>query len=393
MLRLLAIFLLAILPASACLWDRDTLRDEAKGKLNTVKAITGWFDRYPPRYYEVRLERVTKELEAKPRDLNLYDDAGVASSRLGRHDEAIAWMEKKKAVLDALPDGGPADDRYRYLSNAGTFYLIGWIVKPEPERNADRGDLQASESFIARALEVNPDAHFGREKFQLMLIRWLLAAPEEVLAGGGDPNFLNIIGALALPGKDVFPSSEFTYEEARKGIVGLIQLGAAWESVDASQALQMCLHGEKNATIAYLAFLRHRELNGMGAVSLHPSPEVREKVVARFPGGLEATSEVDSFYRKARTAADKREKAWVAYQDERFAKGMHPDTHADFWNGWKDPEFPELPGPTLYQYAQKNPTAALAALVTVPILAAIGWFVVSRKLKSNRETRRASAPA
>lgn len=181
-----------VLPAQACLWDRDTLREEAKGKLDTVKAITGWFDRYPPRYYEMRLERVAEELESGPKDLDLYDDAGVACSRLGRHDESIAWMEKKKSVLNSLPDGGPADDRYRYLSNTGTFYLIRWITKPESARNVDFADLKTSEDYIARALEVNPDAHFGREKYQLMLIRWLLGKSGSFGDQGTNVGFLGL---------------------------------------------------------------------------------------------------------------------------------------------------------------------------------------------------------
>jgi hypothetical protein len=91
MKRGVAVLLLSVIPAVACLWDRDTLKEEAAGKLDTVKAITGWFDRYPPRYYEMRLQRVTKELAEKPDALELYDDAGVACDRLGRS----AWMPSR----------------------------------------------------------------------------------------------------------------------------------------------------------------------------------------------------------------------------------------------------------------------------------------------------------
>ena len=121
MLRIFLFALLSVLPASACIWDRDTLRDEAKGKLDTVKAITGWFDRYPARYCEMRLDRVTKELEKKPDALDLYDDAGVACSRLGRHDEAIAWMTRKGEVLASKRPEETKEERYRYYSNLGTF--------------------------------------------------------------------------------------------------------------------------------------------------------------------------------------------------------------------------------------------------------------------------------
>ena len=44
--------------AWACAWDRDTLRQEAAGLPGVADVITGNFDRFPPSYYEARLERV-----------------------------------------------------------------------------------------------------------------------------------------------------------------------------------------------------------------------------------------------------------------------------------------------------------------------------------------------
>lgn len=90
----------------ACLWDRDTLAEEAKGRPDLVRIVTGWFDRYPPRYYQMRLDRVAVDLKSAPADLALHDDAAVACDRLGRPDEAIGWMARKKVVLDSLPVQG-----------------------------------------------------------------------------------------------------------------------------------------------------------------------------------------------------------------------------------------------------------------------------------------------
>ena len=52
-------------------------------------------------------DRVTAQLETHPEDLAAYDDAGVACDRLGRGDEAIAWMEKKRAQLERLDASRP----------------------------------------------------------------------------------------------------------------------------------------------------------------------------------------------------------------------------------------------------------------------------------------------
>jgi len=368
MLRILSFFFAAILPAAACIWDRDTLREEAKGKLDTVKAITGWFDRYPPHYYEMRLERVTEELKANPKALDLYDDAGVACSRLGRHDESIEWMAKKKAVLDSLPMGSANEERYRYLSNLGTFHLLRWIARPQEVRSADLSDLEVSEAAVAQALVLNPGAHFGREKFQMMLIRWLL---EKNPFGAdksdqGNANFLNLEGKILDRAVDILNSGDFTYEEARLGVTGLIQLGAAWQSVDTFRTLQMCLHGEGHSYISHLSYLRQKELSDSGARSLHPSAKVRDQITPISSGGFENIDRVDRFYREARRAADTRNSAWTDYQEKRFALGMHPDTHPDFWSEWKEPGFPKMPGPTLTERMERNiPLTAVGLIVLV----------------------------
>ena len=88
------------LSAAACLWDRDTPSNEAKGLPEVVAVLTGRFERNPPLFYELRLARVTAHLQGHPDDLDAYDDAGVACDRLGRGDVAIAWMEKKRARLE-----------------------------------------------------------------------------------------------------------------------------------------------------------------------------------------------------------------------------------------------------------------------------------------------------
>lgn len=373
--RLLLILLLSTCPVVGCIWDRDTLLQESKSRPDAVHAITGWFDRYPPRYYEMRLERVTKELAADPKRLDLYDDAGVACSRLGRHDEALAWMEKKKALLDTLPEAETAEARYRYLSNTGTFRLVRWIVKPEADRGADLSDLKASEDFIARALELNPNAHFGREKFQLKLIRWLLGEQPKSPDGQLANNF------LYLPDK-YGKKADFTPAEARQGIAGLIQLGAAWESVDAFQALTAALRKDFAEQLAYMAVLRQEELKQAGGVSLHPDAKVRAKVTPLAWLNQTEDELVRGYYEKARAAARKREADWLAYQEERFARGMHPDTHPDFWKDWKEPKLPKMPGPTLAERFQRNP---LVWSISFVVLLGLLLRIVPKLLKRVRK--------
>jgi hypothetical protein len=90
----------------ACLWDSDTVATEAQGLADVIRAISGRFERNPPLYYEMRLEFSTRKVKANADDLEAYDDAGVACDRLGRGDEAIVWVERKRARLDAIEARG-----------------------------------------------------------------------------------------------------------------------------------------------------------------------------------------------------------------------------------------------------------------------------------------------
>src|SRR5207249_3645724 len=92
-----------------------------------------------------------KKLEAKPDDPALIDDLSVAYAKLGRPEEGIPLLEQ---VLQQHPD------RYETLSNLGTPLFF-----------ANR--LDESKTYIRRALKINPDAHFGREKYQLLLTEYL----------------------------------------------------------------------------------------------------------------------------------------------------------------------------------------------------------------------------
>jgi hypothetical protein len=107
------------LSVAACLWDRDTPADEAKGMPEVVAVLTGRFERNPPLFYEMRLARVMAHIQGHPEDLGASDDAGVACDRLGRGDEAISWMDKKQAQLEKLDASDPPTTPGRACENAG----------------------------------------------------------------------------------------------------------------------------------------------------------------------------------------------------------------------------------------------------------------------------------
>ncbi|MCB1232462.1 MAG: hypothetical protein KDN19_19595, partial [Verrucomicrobiae bacterium] len=204
----------------ACLWDRDTLDQEAAKSPGYVAIITGRFPRNPDAYFEMRLERVTRELEMRPDDLNLYDDAGVSCDRLGRGDEAIAWMEKKLSRIEALAsDRDVSEHRYRYLANLGTFEIHAWLRR-DSVSIAYLNEAESARDHIASAIRLNPQAHFGREKFQFMAIDWVIRCVKKETDShfflDESPLYQAALGDLDL--EDINPS---------RGIAGLVYLGNA----------------------------------------------------------------------------------------------------------------------------------------------------------------------
>ena len=159
----LAILLLALaLPSLACLWDRDTLRDESPEAENAIRTITGRFVRFPDRYYEMRLERVSKKIAGTPQNLGFYDDAAVAADRLHLGSEAVDWMVKKKVEMDrqGLPDNH--NHRYRYHANLGTILFHKWMREGMPPETI--GDAKTGRDHIAKAIHINPRCSFRQRK-------------------------------------------------------------------------------------------------------------------------------------------------------------------------------------------------------------------------------------
>lgn len=365
---------LVVQSVSACLWDRDTLAMEAEAFPGITEIITGRFDRFPPLYYEMRLERVMQDLESDPDNLGLYDDAGVAFDRLGRHDEAIGWMGKKRAVLDSLGSPNP-EHEYRYLANLGTFHIHRWLSNGA--NREDIADAKLARELIAKAIELNPDAHFGRERYQLLAIEWIL----EIDNPESTPVLFNTVPDFHYSGEWHFEQymqgqlTELGYDDAVEGLSGLIRLGNAWESIDVFRALQVAFANEQHATLVYLCMLRIHELIAEGKRSLHPdfpyemysidgisSPEI---IVSH------ETLRLD-FYPAARDESDDWLNERNTFMIAKLQTGSHPDTDPDFWIGYSESTSPiALPGDDLMsRFRSKNPY--LVGIITVFGTFAIG---------------------
>jgi hypothetical protein len=143
-----------------------------------------------PLWFQHRHAQVEKELanyddgmkRKDARYFSLLDDFAVDFDRLGRPAEGIPVLRKKLDLQQPLDSTGkrPAPEAafYTTYANLGTLLahanLKGAIAK-DPTAMAG---LREGLSFIEQSMQVNPDAHFGRETWQAIVLHYLLYAIE-----------------------------------------------------------------------------------------------------------------------------------------------------------------------------------------------------------------------
>lgn len=143
----------------ACLWDSDTLATESARFPSVAGVMTGVFPRHSKEYHTWRIQQKQPLVESGKAGASDYDDLAVSQHKLGNHKGAIATMMAKEQKVSGL---------YETYSNLGTFYIYA-------------GELSVAQKWIEKALAINPNAHFGREKYQRWLVMWLRERRSTVL--------------------------------------------------------------------------------------------------------------------------------------------------------------------------------------------------------------------
>ncbi len=200
--------------------------------------------------------------------------------------------------------------------------------------------VRAAREQIARAVDVNPNAHFGRENYQLRAMDWILSPPSERTEF--HPNLLGWRFS-DIYGTETEPSEA---DEAVRALSGLIVLGNAWESVDIFHALNVALQrdsfgyergrdGGRN-TLAYFAWLRCVELIDAGQRSLYPDSPTGEKLKSSLyaPDFVRPDLVLDPAFTKLRLEADEWHARRMEFMNVRLETGSHPDTDPEFWEGY-----------------------------------------------------------
>lgn len=104
------------------------------------------------------------------------DDLGAGLDYLGEHDEAVRMLRAKLREQEALNYQGR--DLYTTYANLGTFLIHGNFRKARDGDEAAKERLREGLAFIHKSIDVNPQAHFGREVWQAEVVEYMLAAME-----------------------------------------------------------------------------------------------------------------------------------------------------------------------------------------------------------------------
>jgi tetratricopeptide (TPR) repeat protein len=196
----------------SCLWDNDTLEMESQKFPELIDVVAGNFLRHSDAFYKWRIVDRRKQLSNTPDSLVLIDDLAVSHIKLNQNKKAISIL-KDQLNIDS--------NRYETLANLGTAYIHD-------------NELEQGVKYIERAIEINPNAHFGREKYQKYVAEYLIKKKYKK----GQPicnypkdandrskqNFYAYI--LKQEGIKPFDKSEEKYRtEAVEGIVGMMKFG------------------------------------------------------------------------------------------------------------------------------------------------------------------------
>jgi len=368
----------SITPVSACLNDSERREATVAGLPEADVIIAGGFARYPVEYYEARAKVLVPKIEA--RDLSvplsegdelgyfgLFDDLAVSIEKAGNSKEAISWMDRKLEEMDRLgyesDEQSSTNQRYTYYANIGTFRVHAWLKHGGIERkNMEQLDQAMAE--IERAIEIYPDAHDGREGYQLQAMQWIRDLPDpskrllffDKNSNAALPDMLGIVDAVAANSAykeaDEWKWRHEKYERRRldqlksdvRGLTGLISMGAAWESVDVFYALGLALRELGQQGSSLFAFERARDLARDDKKSIAApylsSYELIDMIDAQLPAGplcYDPYLSPDENLVRAVNTWSKRQKTYI---HERLTAGIKPVDVKAFWSNWSgDPYF------------------------------------------------------
>jgi tetratricopeptide (TPR) repeat protein len=309
--------------APPCLWDSDTLDNELRGLPEAFDLVVGRFHKHSDAYYQARVDAILGNWSKSVAPTYAeFDDLAVAYEHLGQRDLAIEVMSEKALLLKSAPD---EEHQYRCYANLGTFY-------------AHAGDFERGLQNLRKAIAINPNAHFGRESFQIELIEYVAAASADSELWS-QSSFLRYAG-YALPpfiGVDVPRMAEsdprrvsrersevreLSRDDAWKAMAGMVRFGGL-EGAELYRSLGELFLSSHDLHLAWWSFGRAVERG-------HPAAGVIQGIrnsieshwrEANGHNGQQMQVPTDSDYEAVRSAADKWLEAFQELESEAIAQG------------------------------------------------------------------------
>lgn len=285
-----------------CINDIDTKRIEQETRFDVRSMVAGRYEVNPPVYFEMRVERLKKEITKGTSDPNLYDDLSVAYERLGKTDEAIKVINQKLKLKNKFT----SEDSYKFHANLGTFLAHKALAAKSGE--PDKTLLKEALTHLEKAVKINPEAHFGREAAQIELVRAV---------------------AEGLPEPKYFEHSDKT----KNAYFGLAVMGAAQESPDVwVLAARHSTYSESDRQLIYERINNFPEQKGF------IFPALEKEFTEGSNAGLTAKERlaveelVGALMDNGESFQANRKKFILSRAEE----GRHPDTDPDFWDGYKE---------------------------------------------------------
>ena len=245
-----------------CLWDIETIIEAELSNWGVPEVLRGEIPKHSAYFYQRRVDYTLPMLQVDAIPAR-FDDAAVAYDKLGKYHEAIALMEDKEARFPGL---------YETYSNWGTFLTHA-------------GRLAEGLALLKKALTINPDAHFGREHYQISLIEFAIQCK-------ADPGLIerrDFLGLdLARAVKDLEEPAGLSLqkvgikEDVFSALTALMRFGAADKHAGTWFSLGLAIaYGQPEGQLFAMQALRRAEVLG------HPRAqffiEVLRRGVLRLP--------------------------------------------------------------------------------------------------------------
>lgn len=271
------------------------------------------------------------------------------------------------------------DFLYELYANLGTVRVHDWFRRGAPDD--DLASLEQAISEIQAAIEINPDAHFGREFVQLHLMRLLLLSKQGDHGGYNAPASDLHEQFLDYRGKTVDQHAH--NKNLIDGAVGMIVMGGGWESPDIYAFLAGLLTLQENSVLADLALKREQALLDSGRKRAFSDKMRLASSIFGYAPMIDNSreEEMKRYFSAVRANGDEHKANRDAFMLAKLENGEHPDTHDDFWDGYE--EVARIDLDVLSVTAARGPNRARAIWLGILIPAAFFglWYMTRRNMR------------